>query len=177
MKAVGAVVAIVLIVLAWGSLLPSLGFTVSSYPALAIIVGFVFIGRMVLMRVWGRQTGWQQLAQHYPAVAPRTGRRIVIYRPYFRDFCGVPYRGVQLEAGESHLHFQSHVLFDLLTSVGHPPFSVRWADISAQRDTDRLSRKRVRFNFAGVPDVPFTVSPADAERIVDASHGLVKLRE
>jgi hypothetical protein len=151
-------------------------FTITNPISLLVSISLLFIGWIAVTRKWGRMSGWQQLAHRYPAIEPRTGRRIVVSQPHFR----LRYRRVSLTAGESHVHFQVGMLYGrppFNVAIGHLPFSVPWADISARSDPDWFVKARVRFTFAGNPEVPFKVRGSDAKRIVDASGGRVHLAD
>jgi hypothetical protein len=149
-------------------------FAITNATSLLVSISLLFTGWILFTRQWGRMSGWHRLAHRYPAVEPRTGQRVVVRQPYFR----LRYRRVLLKAGDSHLHFRLHSLFRLppfSVAIGHLPFSVPWADISAESDPHWFVKEQVRFNFAGEPEVPLKVRGADARRIIDASRGRVHL--
>ena len=189
MKEVGAVAFSVIVFVVWSAALivvapmafeavqlPSpVPFSIAEAIPFLVAGSLFFTGWIAFTRWWGRTSGWRQLANRYPAVEPRTGERIVVRYPYFRQ----RYSSVLLRAGESHLHFQLHAPYGLppfSVAIGHVPFSVPWADIAAQPVPHWLG-ERVGFTFAREPEVPFKVRPADAKRIIDASRGRVRLSD
>ncbi len=119
------------------------------HPAVLVsgFMAFIVTGWIATLAIRGGTTGWRQLAQRYPAVEPRTDKRIWIGRLWFRH---AGYGNlVYVKADETHLHFR------MILGLGHPPFSVPWADVSAKRVPHWYWKRLVQFNFAREPDYPF----------------------
>lgn len=135
----------------------------------AALGAFIVFGWIVVLLVQGGRTGWRELARTYPAVERGNGQRLLINTARFRRG---GYRNlVVLEADASHLHFR------LLPRLGHPPFSVPWAEITARADDPWWGWPQIRFTFARAPELPMKVHPRIAERIAAASGGRLRVGE
>ena len=129
----------------------------------AAIVALMWIAALL---VSARLTGWSRLVRRYPAVRESEGERIWFGLTFFRRFA---YRNlVYARASATHLHI---AMVWPLCFFGHAPFSVPWADISAEPGRLLAWRKVISFRLAGVPDVPLHLLTSDGERVIEASRG------
>jgi hypothetical protein len=135
-------------------------------------LSWVLPAAAVLIAIWclallgaGFLTGWRRLASCYPAL-PFHGQRIL---PGWVIVRWLGYRNLLvLRANQSHLHVK------LWLRLGHPPFSVPWEDIRAQRRSI-LGRRNVILSFAREPRVTFNVYGTIAERLAVASGGKLRI--
>ncbi len=131
-------------------------------------LGWVLPAAAGLITIWclalltmGVLTGWRQLASCYPAL-PLRGQRIL---PGWVGVRWLGYRNlVVLRANETHLHVR------LWLRLGHPPFSVPWEDIRAERRATVL-RGNVILSFAREPRVTIRIYGRIADRLAAASGG------
>lgn len=129
------------------------------------IAACLVLGAVVLWLAGG-WTGWRRLAGSYPAL-PTRGLRILLGRAWFR---WTGYGGlVCLHADERHLHFS------LWPRLGHPRFSVPWEEIRAERVAHWRWPSLVRFCFARDADVAMKLLGVEADRVVAASRGRLRV--
>lgn len=140
-------------------------------PLYVPFLAFIVCALAISLPIAARVTGWRTLSRRYPALDGRSGKRIWPGYAWFRGL-GLYTNTVYLKAGATHLHFQMIPPF----RVAHPPFSVPWTDISAERQRHWWWSSLVRFSFAGEPAVPFKVLDSVGDRIIAASGGRIQLR-
>jgi hypothetical protein len=131
---------------------------------LPVAAGLVTLWCLALLG-FGALTGWRRLASRYPAV-PFRGKRIlpgwvIVRRLGYRNL-------IVMRASETHLHVK------LWLRLGHPPFSVPWGDVRAEREST-LGRRNVVLSFAREPGVTFNVYGTIAERLAIASSGRLQI--
>jgi len=137
------------------------------------VLGWVVIAWVPMMTLVGLWSGWRRVARLYP---DRSAGRARSFRtgPILMGICN--YRGGgRLAADDSHLHFS----MGPVVRVGHPPFSVPWADIIASRGEwpwfPFKGHPVIRLTLARYPGLRILVPVSDGERIVSESGGRLTL--
>jgi hypothetical protein len=145
---------------------------------LFLVLGSVLIGGIIagipLQTLLGFWSGWRRLAGLYPSRPIHGGRRfrcgLILRITWYRS-------GVRLTADDSHLHFSVWALLRL----GHPLFSVPWADVTVSRDgwpwLPFKGRPVMRLTLARDRGIRILVPVSVGEGIIAASNGRLQLTE
>ncbi len=123
--------------------------------------------------ILGRLSDWRKLAERYPGVPERGGRRI---RCSFLVVGRITHRMAYLTAGPAYLHVSTPTLF----RPGYPPFSVPWSDITATREVWSWSlpaTPAVRLTLARARQVRLLIRATTADEMITASTGNLRVRE
>lgn len=128
--------------------------------ALAFVLFWLFV-------VWliSRMSGWGALAERYPARRPWNETCWRLQSARFR--LSSNYSGILTVCADAE---GMHVSVNVFFRIGHPAFSVPWAEVEGIERQLFLFRE-VELRFQRAPALPMRISPQLARRLAEASNG------
>jgi hypothetical protein len=137
---------------------------------LAALVPLFFAGIFYfVLLILSTVGGWTRLAESYPDDVPAEG---ITFRWQSAQF-GLANYGRCLNITVDHARFRLSAVW--LFRLAHPPISIPWGDIRVERGRSWFMEVGT-FRFARAPGVTVRMKRRLVDRIVDASHGQLRIQ-